>query len=89
MTNLKRLIWVIPTPAGRHGWEIWLGPIGIDITWPLRVPAWSWGWWNDDRPTDPIPHLTDPTDPNWKHTADTIRSTPIRHTDNQANDTPT
>ena len=40
-------MWVIDFPGGRKGWEIWLGPVGLMLTWPLQVPVrWSWGWWN-------------------------------------------
>jgi hypothetical protein len=34
-------------PRGnRAGRELWIGPIGLSLTWPPRSPlAWNWGWW--------------------------------------------
>lgn len=40
-------IWVIPTPAGRRGWDVWVGPVGVSLTLPMARPAWNWGWWHD------------------------------------------
>jgi hypothetical protein len=43
---MKRYLWVIPHPANRKGWEVWLGPVGLNLTWPMVAPvAWNWGWW--------------------------------------------
>lgn len=36
----------IDHPGGRRGWEIWLGPLGIIVTWPPQLPlAWHMRWW--------------------------------------------
>ena len=57
---MRRYTWVIPTPAGRRGVEVWLGPVGLALTWPPGKPAWSWGWWRY-TPVDyvpPCPHTS-------------------------------
>jgi hypothetical protein len=44
--GVKRYVWFISFPGGRRGWELWLGPVGLIATRPVRFPlAWSWGWW--------------------------------------------
>jgi hypothetical protein len=45
----KLPIWKIDRPGNRQGWEIWAGPVGLSFTWPPRLPAWNWGWWNDSK----------------------------------------
>ncbi|MGO9960932.1 MAG: hypothetical protein ACLP50_33975 [Solirubrobacteraceae bacterium] len=42
--RFESVIWVIPRPGNRAGWEIWLGPVGLILTWPPQFPLdWNWG----------------------------------------------
>jgi hypothetical protein len=43
-----RYVWLIQEPGNRRGFELWVGPIGLPVTWPLSPPAWSWRWWSTE-----------------------------------------
>lgn len=41
-----RYVWLIRRPGNRPGYELWVGPLGLALTWPPIAPvAWHWGWW--------------------------------------------
>jgi hypothetical protein len=44
--DVKRYFMAIDRPGNRAGWELYFGPLILNLTWPLQAPGWSWGWWH-------------------------------------------